>query len=210
MVYVFVMLVGRRYQWLKSIPWKYVIPSLVVLIAVGFYFSDSIINKVFFSRSDNVSSRRIMNEMAILIWLDNPWLGLGLGQHGFAMSAMSKFGQMRVAMNAIPAAHNIYLMVLTEIGIFGAVLYFLIPVYSVFSGLVTCLKNPNHRATAILCGACTAIIVYQVADLASISLRHLALPLLYWFLLGIIIGLSCDIRRESRHQVKPLEGRKIT
>lgn len=197
MVYLGVMLVGRGHNWFKSLPWKYVIPGLVVIIAVGFYFSDSIMDKIFHSDSGNVTSRQYMNEMTILIWLDNPWLGLGLGQHGFAMAAVSKFGQLQVGIKTIPAVHNSYLLVLSEIGIFGTIAYFLIPVYSVATGLLTCLKNPDHRAAAILCGACTAIIVYQVADLASISLRHGVLAIFYWFLLGIIIGLSTFIRNES-------------
>lgn len=206
MVYVFVMLIGRGYPWLRSLPWKYVIPSLVILVAVGFYFSDSMINKLFYSDSGNVGSRQYMNDMALLIWLENPWLGIGLGQHGFAMAAASKFGELRVGIQAMPAVHNSYLLILSEIGIFGAIFYFLVPFYAVFSGLTTCLKNPNHRATAILCGACTAIIVYLVADLASISLRHLTLPLIYWFLLGIIVGLSRVIREESKRRPRPLKG----
>jgi len=209
MVYVCIMLVGRGYPWFKSLPWKYVVPCLVVTIAVGFYFSDSIINKIFHSASDNLTSRYYMNEMALLIWLENVWSGVGLGQHGFAMASMSRFGEMRVAMKNFPAVHNSYLLILSEIGIVGALFYFLIPFYAVASGLRTCLKKPNHRATAILCGACTGVIIYLVADLASISLRHLTLPLVYWFLLGMIFGLARVVREESKHHPKPLKGGKM-
>ena len=204
MVYVFVMLVGRGYPWLKSLPWKYVAPSLVVISAVGLYFSDSMINKLFFSAAGNVTSREYMNDMALFIWLENFWLGAGLGQHGFAMAALPRFAELREALKIMPTTHNIYLMILSELGIVGAVFYFLIPCYCVAIGLVTCLKNPNHRATAILCGACTAVIVYQVADLASLSLRHLTLPLIYWLLLGMILGLVTGIREEARCRAKPL------
>lgn len=210
MVYVSIMLIGRGYPWLRSLPWKYVVPSLLLIVGVGLYFSDSIINKIFYSDSGNVSSRQYMNEMALLIWAENPWLGVGLGQHGFAMAAASKFGELRVGIKGYPAVHNSCLLILSEIGIFGTIFYFLIPLYSIATGLMTCLKNPNHRATAILCGACTGIIIYLVADLASISLRHLTLPLIYWFLLGIILGLSRLIRNEARLKPKPLKGGEIT
>lgn len=196
--YVFVMLVGRGWPWLRSLPWKYVVPSLLFIAAVGLVFSDSIISKLFHSDSGNVDSRHYTNNVAVMLWAESPWLGRGLGQHGFLMAGMAKFVELRTALKAMPSVHNSYLLILTEIGIVGTVLYFLVPVYALFSGMMTCLKNPNHRATAILCGACTAVIIYLVADLASISLRHINLSVLYWFLLGIVIGLSTLIREGGK------------
>lgn len=192
--YVFVMLVGRGYPWLRSLPWKYVAPGVVFIVVVGFFFSESIVNKIFYSDSGNVDSRYYTNNVAMMLWADNPWLGMGLGQHGFAMAGMTKFAELRSALKTLPSVHNSYLLILTEIGIIGTSLYFLVPVYALIAGMIACLKNPNHRATALLCAACTAVIIYLVADLASISLRHFNLSVLYWFLLGMIAGLSVVVR----------------
>ncbi len=208
MFYLFVMLVGRGWPWFKSLPWKYVIPGVVLIVMVGFYFSEPIINKIFYSDSGNVSSRHYTNAMALMIWSDNPFLGVGLGQHGYAMASLSRFSELRSALKTLPSVHNSYLLILTEIGIFGTILYFLVPLYALLLGFTTCLKYPNHRAMAILCGACSAVIIYLVADLASISLRHVNLSLLFWLFLGIIFGLSVVIRDESKQQPEPLGGGK--
>jgi O-antigen ligase len=190
MFYVFVMLAGRGYPWIRSLPWKYVLPALIVIFAVGLFFSGAMINKLFYSDSGNVSSRYYTNDMAMMIAMDNPWLGVGLGQHGFSMATMSRFAELRSALKTFPSVHNSYLLILTEIGIIGTTLYFLVPFYALFHAMMTCLRNPNHRATAVLSGACSAVIIYLVADLASISLRHFNLSIFFWFLLGIVLGLS--------------------
>lgn len=203
-VYVGTMLLSRGTNWLKSLPWKYIAPAIISMFAIGFYFSDVIADKIFFSSLGNVTSRQVMNAMALQISSENPWIGAGIGQHGFAMMQMASFTELFMVLKVIPMVHNIYLLILTEVGIPGTVFFFLIPLYTMVFALRMCLRHPNHELAAALCGAVSAIALYLVADLASASLRRWELVNIYWLFVGIALASACTIREDLKKVRKPL------
>ncbi|MDR0361585.1 MAG: O-antigen ligase family protein [Planctomycetota bacterium] len=199
LLYTAVMLKLRGMDWLRGLPWKYIVPALFVLLAVGLYFIDPIFDKLFHSSPLNISSRSELNDMALQAISTQPWIGWGIGQHGFAMQDYGRSDMYAQLAGLIPVAHNIYLLVVSEIGIVGGGVYFLIPAYAITHGIRTCAKAPDHELSGALCAFSTALVVFLVADFFGPGLRKVDVANLYWLLLALVFGVAMTVREDAEN-----------
>lgn len=195
LIYVLIMLGIRGGAWIKSLPWKYVGPSLFLVCAAGLYFMEPIYDKLFYSSAGNISGREKLNAMTLEIVSNSPWTGAGIAQHGFAMEEISGFNELYLYAGLKPVVHNSYLLILSELGIPTTIIFFLLPLLAVGYGIHACIRAPNHELTGLLCASISALAVFLVADLFGMSLRKLDLAYLFWILMGIayaVIGVIRD------------------
>jgi len=86
-----------------------------------------------------VSERRTLNSAAVVIWRTSPIVGIGMGN--FIAAVPSVIRNRDTAF--LQPVHNIYLLVLSQVGIVGLLL-FIGGLFHVFLSIGTALKNPKH------------------------------------------------------------------
>ena len=213
-LYVATMLWTRGADWIRSLPWKYLFPAILAVGVVGVYFSGAIYDKLFYSSPLNVDARGDLNDMAMEVIREHPWLGAGIAQHGFAMKNTEQYGKYHFIAGLIPVVHNIYLLIVSELGIIGGVLYILIPFLAIYYGLRACRRGSEHSLTGLLCGLCSSLVVFLVADLFGPSLRKVDIVYLYWLLMAMTFAAAAlveqDVRNGRREPLRPGGRRKKT
>ena len=133
-----------------------------------------------------ISARRETIEMGLQIWKDSPWIGCGA--NGYMMALEKKFSIFEGDPYFIPA-HNMFVFVLTELGVIGVV---------VFSGLSVAAAVANLRLVRsgdTLAGAFGAALL---AGLVAFHVEGLTDPIyitnvtytLFWFQLALTAGLT--------------------
>jgi len=108
-------------------------------------------------REEAIDLRFFYNKMALNMIKDKPFLGVGIGNFvnfshnypAFTRAANKVLNSAGESTNEIPEwifqpAHNIYLLIASEIGILGAIIFCLFLLKKVFSGIGQIFKNLNE------------------------------------------------------------------
>jgi len=155
-------------------------------VAAVLPFAGKIKQRLFEAPPELISARRETIEMALEIWRDSPWTGIGA--NGYMVALEKNFSIFEGDPYFIPA-HNMVAFVLTEIGIVGLV---------VFTGFSIAAVLANRRLIRdgdTLVGAFGAALL---ASLAAFHVEGITDPIyatsvtynLFWFLLGLTGGLT--------------------
>ena len=133
-------------------------------------------------------------KVAIMMFADHPLLGVGIGNYPVHYQEYSRLVNMDPRlMNR--SAHNLYLQIAAETGIFGLLVFFFI-LYRLFIGLRQARKGfeaAERMESAHLTRAFTiAMLGYFVAAV----FLHSAYPKFLWLLIGIALALPQAARNE--------------
>lgn len=196
-VYATIMLAARGRTWLASLPWKYIFALCVMVLAVGLYFSDQILDKLFHSSPQNMLSRYDLNTMTMEMISDHPWLGVGAGNHSYGAEGYGRYAELAAVAGLPPMVHNIYLLVASDIGLPGAVCFFAVPLLVMLHGARACLRRPGHPLTALVCACISAMAVFLVGDFFGASLRKVDVAYMFWLLLALTMAGAVIINRDE-------------
>jgi O-antigen ligase len=95
-------------------------------------------------------------------------------------------------------AHNCYLQIWAETGIFG-LLSFLMFIGLVFrSGLIALRQSVDGKTGGILVGLLCGVVAFLIQSALDTNLYSLQLSAMFWLFLGMIQALSCPAREARR------------
>lgn len=157
-------------------------------VAVAISLSDSVTNRIasIFTHSDTSSSYRIGIWKGVWKMLSDvsPY-GIGIGEGAFA--TMYPSYALR-GIETAPHSHSLYLQILTELGISGAVMFFIFIFILVQMNLshITSPDSQNSKITevGIFCGL-VAFLVQGVTDYVWYNYR---IFLMFWITVGLSVG----------------------
>lgn len=195
-LYVLVMLFLRGKAWLDALPWRYIVPALIVLVGVGLWFFEPIYGKLTYSNPMNLTSRAELNRITIDAIMEEPLIGHGAGQHGFALLGRGEYNTMSIEFGFKPLVHNSYLLIASEIGIIGAACFFLIPIVAILKGIMACIHAPNHKLTGLLCALVSCLVMLLATELVSPGLRRVDIANLYWLIVALTWGVVVIFDRD--------------
>ena len=118
---------------------------------------------------------------AIKVWLEKPFFGHGIGNYMEAMQTVEDFG------NSSPLpVHNMYLWVLSETGIFGAVTFF----GMILSAMRRLWKISKDNQTLISClslAMVMSLIVFLLDGFVNPVFREPSVYILFWFFMAFSV-----------------------
>ncbi len=136
--------ISLSYGTKKIKKWIYLLGTVLILCTLLYFvmtfapaLSSSFIRiKQFASGKDNISGRWTLWKNAIILFEQNPLLGIGWKNYPSASHVISR----NFTITSFMDAHNIYLQLLSEAGIVGFVIYISWILNSVYISYITC-KN---------------------------------------------------------------------
>ena len=151
------------------------------VISIGILLSIPVSRHILFSifQTGGDSDRFKYWQAAVAMFKENPFLGKGLG------TFMAHFSRYMPSLN-ISYAHNCFLQILAESGIFSLIA-FLGFVYSVLSAG---MKRFIVTRDSILLGGICGIVGFLAHSFFEVNLYSLPLAVLFWLWMGIIARLS--------------------
>ena len=163
---------------------KAIFVAILFLIILSIFSPTAIKDQIksFTSLGTDVSTddRIIIWSTAWQMFKNKPFFGHGLG------TFMSVFGRYKpYDYNEIVYAHNCYLQMAAETGIFG-LLIFLWFVFKFFkSAILKLLKSKDKFSKATLIGIAGGILAYLVHSFVDTNLYSLPLAVLFWAMAGL-------------------------
>ncbi len=164
--------------------------SKVVLLAISIFILMLIVipevreRAMFTFQAGGDRDRFVIWQGAWVIVKENPFLGKGLG------TFMQYFPQYANKGLLVQYAHNCYLQMWAETGIF-ALLSFLLFVGSILYKGIRTFKD-NRQSSILLLGFICAIFGFLVHSFFDTQLYSLQLSVLFWFLLGVVARFDRD------------------
>ncbi|MBN2328160.1 MAG: O-antigen ligase family protein [Candidatus Omnitrophica bacterium] len=164
---------------------------------------DSITDTKYTANLDRIDRWKI----ALQIWGDHPYLGVGWGAYPDLYFVYAPYSQFffDAFFNVIPysaylrmGAHNIYLELLAEVGLIGLMIYLLL-IYVFFRRAIFLqhkIQNPLYRT--FLIGAQGAMITYLIHAFVNNLGPSDKISLTFWFILGMIPTLEALHRAEEK------------
>jgi len=152
-----------------------------IIIITGILLTISASRQVLFSifQTGGDADRFKYWQAAIAMFKENPFLGKGLG------TFMANFSSYMPVLN-ISYAHNCFLQILAESGIFSLFAF----LGFVFSVLCAGIKKLSFTRDPILLGGICGIVGFLVHSFFEVSLYSLALAVLFWLWVGIVARLG--------------------
>lgn len=154
--------------------------------------------------SEEVDSRRELNDLAGRMIDDHPVLGVGLNNFEVVMGPYEKYG---IIFFGNPV-HNLYLLYLSETGAVGFVGVVIVGV-GLYNVAIRLARAPDRLLGGIGLGVSAAMGFLMVEELLGFSLRQ-DIPLaLYWLLAGLAVagarmaGFEGNRRASSRRRLQP-------
>jgi len=157
------------------------LPVFFIIIITGIFFVIPEFRQVFFSifKTGGDADRFQYWQVAISMFKENPFIGKGLG------TFMAHFSTYVPSLN-ISYAHNCFLQILAESGIFSLLVF----LSFVFSVLYAGIKKFTATRDPVLLGGICGICGFLAHSFFEVSLYSLALAVLFWLWIGIVSGLS--------------------
>lgn len=191
-------LFARKKSWRRrSIP----ICILVIFVVISFatIFRSEVITRFeekAIALEGSVSDRNQLARDVSVVWKEHPLRGVGIGNSALAMMKKD-FGeealQKDVPVWEYQPAHNIFLLVLAELGVVGIILLIGCMVQFIWLGLSS-LGKKDSRGVALLASLIVLIPVLFLDHWLWTS--HFGI-LLFFFLTGMFLKLKKDIRKQK-------------
>ncbi|MFA5410283.1 MAG: O-antigen ligase family protein [Candidatus Omnitrophota bacterium] len=180
--------------WIKAMGLFFLVLGIFIIATHQFYaplLKDRLAN--FFVFSDNSSvDRNMIWEIAGRMFMRRPLIGLGLGTFMFNFSKFAAGGYPY----SIPYAHNCYLQIAAEIGIFGLVSFLSILILFFSYGIDLIVTRQKTFFWYVLLASLAAILAYSIQMTVDTSLYSLDLGALFWFTLGLGVAAMKGIETE--------------
>jgi putative inorganic carbon (HCO3(-)) transporter len=172
--------------------WKIILPFICIFILAVIFMPAVRERAIFTFQAGGDADRFQCWKVALAMIKENPFLGKGLGTFmaNFSLYTRSLF---------IQYAHNCYLQMWTEIGIFGLLSFLLFVGSILYKGVrvfrdsslpSTSLGTGRGQSLAILLGLICALFGFLVHSFFDTQLYSLQLSALFWFMLGLAVGIQ--------------------
>ena len=186
---------------------RWLLTALLLVVVVGgsFTFPEIIQQRVasLFSAdpTSSVARRVVIYDGAWQAFVSSPVIGMGIGNFvEFYPAYRSPDYWMSRSEDVVPHAHNEFLEILSETGIVGMLAFFWF--------LFVCfrsIRRSYYAATAdsklLIAGLSCAIVAALIDNLGNVSLRTVPVAMMFWMILGLLIGLAPESSREVRIRV---------
>jgi len=184
--------------------------TLLVIAIIGFFIINSINMKLFLNRL--ASYRDLTFSGRVEIWKgtlkvirESPFFGTGLGMFIYHFPKYRPEG-LNMFVNY---AHNDYLQVMAEMGIFGLICM----VYMIFliikKGFTTYSVSSTRFKRFVTIGATIGVLSIAIHSLADFNLNIPANAILFAVISGLIFNLRSRNEKEEGYTVLPLNGRLL-
>jgi putative inorganic carbon (HCO3(-)) transporter len=183
--------------WIRVLGIFFLVLGIFVMLTQQFYYSvlkERLVNLFIFTDESSLDRMRIW-EAAWRMFMYNPWLGLGLGTFMFNFN---NFVVERYRQGLIPYAHNCYLQIAAEVGIFGLVAFLSILVFFFSYGIETIIYRPKTFSWYILLASLASVLGYCVQMTVDTTLYSLDLGMLFWILLGLGVATMNNVKLEAK------------
>jgi len=179
---IFVTLV-TNYHRTKKVFWPLVLSSYLFLVPfIGLV--------LLFFRNRRDGKRFILFQGAWEMIKENPWLGKGLGTFmDYCIRYTNNFGAYY--------AHNCYLQIWAESGIFSLLFFLLLVGYVLYRSIKVSLSIPKSLNYFILIGLTGGLLGSLVHSFFEVHLYSFQLSFLFWSVLGLTVALSSQLDREQ-------------
>lgn len=179
----------------------FLIILLVITITLSFFpllsglAKSRIIYFFDYNEAQPVAERQLLWKLGLNMFLDRPILGQGLGTF---MYNFDRFKPEEYPFNwGISYAHNCFLQIASETGILGLSTFSsIIIILFLFSFELLRKIKENHFYYYILSGCLLGIFAYLVTSFFDTNLYSLPLAVLFWFMMGLTVGVIKIIRAE--------------
>lgn len=163
----------------------YMIFSIMcIFILLLFYFTPSRERALYVFQTHGTSERFLLLKIGWRMFMENPFLGKGIGTF---MNYCSQYTSGLV----IRYAHNCYLQILAETGVFALISFLLFVGFLLYKSVKTLRKNFDF----LLLGLISAIFGFLVQSSLDVQFYSLQLATMFWAFLGLLVAL---IKIENR------------
>lgn len=169
--------------WIKALG-VFFLALVIFIIATRQFYTPFLKSRLanFFVFSDGGSiDRNMIWQIAGRMFMRRPLVGLGLGTFMFNFS---KFASGTYPYS-VPYAHNCYLQIAVEIGIFGLLSFLSILILFFSCGIDLIVTRQKTFFWYVLLASLAAILAYSVQMAVDTNLYSLDLGALFWFTLGL-------------------------
>lgn len=161
---------------------------LVIIVVLASLFGGTLIKEQFKSfmnlRGDqSANDRMIMWKTALCMFADKPIFGHGLGTFMHVFERFKPKSYLEIVY-----AHNCYLQMATEIGIFGLLIFLWFIVSVLRKTLSKLFKSDDIFLKATTIGIAGGILAYLVNSFFDTSLYSLPLAVLFWAMSGLAVA----------------------
>jgi len=172
-----------NYQRIKKVFWLLFLCSYILLVPlIGFV--------LFFFRNRGDSNRFILSHGAWMMIKENPLLGKGIGTFmDYCARYTNNFGAYY--------AHNCYLQMWAESGIFSLLCFLLFVGYVFYKSINVILKIPKTLNSFILIGLTAGLMGFLVHSFFEVHLYSFQPSFLFWVVLGLTVALYSKLDQES-------------
>jgi len=181
---IFIILV-TNYSRIKKAFWPLFLSSYLFFIPlIGLFLL------IFQSARGGNSSRLTLARGAWNMIKEHPLLGKGLGTFmDYCALYTNSFGTYY--------AHNCYLQIWAESGIFSLLSFILLMGYVFYRSIKVCLRIPRSLNSFILTGLNAGLMGYLAHAFFDIHLYSFQLSFLFWVVLGLTVALSSKLDSEA-------------
>jgi putative inorganic carbon (hco3(-)) transporter len=190
---VMVVLVGKAGLRSRALIWG--VASVVVIATVVLTFSGLVASRIFSDDKGSVQNRLHMNDLALRMIYDNPWLGVGVNTYGLRMAEYDQF-----YLNPQNVVHNVYLFTAAESGVFAVLAFIWLFIALARQGVRGIrLKSLylSTTATAML-GGIVGLALHMIAEMLVAGPPILA----FWLFAGLLAGINNLARHDMGEPVK--------
>ena len=202
--YGFLALVIFMSLWIRPLMLFFLAAILFITVTKQYYILvlKNRLNQFFLFDTYGISDsgsidRRMMWQAAWKMFISCPWIGVGLGtfMFNFKRFATDKYPF------SIPYAHNCYLQMASEIGIFGLLAFLLILILFFYHGIKILNTRQRTFCWYVLLGSLAAILSYSVQMFVDTSFYSLDLGTLFWLILGLGSAVIKILESESEQNI---------
>ena len=177
---------------------------IIFTLAAGILFSGPVIKRIAQSDSGALDFRYEWMDVAMKMVMDKPVFGFGLNTFVYRMAPYTSFGSPQALNDRFgenwPAVHNIYLLIWSEQGTIGLLLFLGFHVHLFRIAFKNLRYNLDLRLHVINIGALAGVIALLVDGYASFFIRVPASGRMFWIVVALIVGIQIWNKYNHRYR----------
>lgn len=191
-------LVMQGAPWLRRFLKRYAWITLVGCIVLTGLFWPQIERRLFRSDPGAELVRQHLARVTEDVIAKEPYFGGGIGNHFELIKSYSIVKEISGAFNVPMPSHSVYMLVMSEIGIIGAIAFFLIPLSLFIAAVSKSFSHPNDPLSPVCMAFASTFIVFWGCDAYSPVTRVVSNAYFYWMMMGVVVGLRHAIGGDTR------------
>jgi O-antigen ligase len=164
----------------RSSLYFFLFSAVLLLIA---FFGDQVVSRFEDAPSESSNVRLVLADISLAMIVDNPFVGVGLNNFSFVMSEYDTTGLSYTRRDPV---HNIYLLVASEVGVLGLIVFLLKIGVFLKVGIKLLKSDVSILSKQILFSAVCGLLAIMLSGMVGWSWRLDSIHSLYWIILSII------------------------